>query len=213
MRVLRQARWRIGQLHFMFYSRKIPVRQNIKWLLMMSINVLQTERLVLSQLSFDDAPFILELLNEPSFIKNIGDKKVRSIETACGYLSNGPMASYQQHGYGLYKVSLKKGHIPVGICGLVRRATLDDPDVGYAFLEKYHGRGFATESAGAVLKYGYGQLGLKRILAITSPDNEPSMNVLRKIGLRFERNVRLGDAQEESSLFVPAGTTQPSSLP
>ena len=165
--------------------------------------VLETKRLVLRRMSVADAEFIFALVNEPAFIRNIGDKGVRSLDDARAYILNGPMSSYAKHGYGLYRVDLKENGDPIGICGLLKRDTLDDVDIGFALLEKFRGRGFATESAAAVMEYGRGALGLERIVAITSPDNDASIRVLGKIGLRFDKMIRMPGSSEDTRLFVP----------
>lgn len=163
--------------------------------------ILETERLVLRQFDTDDAEFILELLNEPSFIQNIGDRGVRTLEDARSYIMRVPVASYEQHGFGLYLVLLKESGAPIGMCGLIRRDTLDDVDIGYAFLPRYWSKGYAVESALAVREYARDVVGLKRLVAITDPDNEGSMRVLEKIGLRFEKMVRLSEDDIELKLF------------
>lgn len=164
--------------------------------------VLETERLVLRKLSTDDAEFVLELLNEPSFLRYIGDKGVRNIDDACHYILTGPVDSYERHGFGLYLVELKETDLPIGISGLVKRPALTDADVGFAFLPAYWSKGYAVESASAVVAYARNVLGLNRILAITTPDNNSSINVLRKIGLRFERMIRLSEDEPELKLFA-----------
>jgi RimJ/RimL family protein N-acetyltransferase len=166
------------------------------------LNVLETERLALRRLSADDAEFILELLNQPSFIKNIGDRGVRTDEDAVRYIKNGPVASYERFGFGLYLVELKGSAIPIGICGLLKRETLEDVDVGFAFLPEFWSRGYAVESASAVLKHGRNVLGIGRIVAITTPENHGSIRVLEKIGLRFERLMKLSEGEPEIKLFV-----------
>lgn len=149
----------------------------------------------------DDAPFILELLNEPAFLQNIGDRGVRTIADAGLYIRNGPIASYEKFGFGLYLVELKDGLTPVGICGLLKRDFLEDADIGFAFLQRFWSNGYAYESALAVMDYGYRVLGLKRILAVTAPHNQGSMRVLEKIGLRFEKFVSMPGVEEPSRLF------------
>ena len=161
------------------------------------MNVIETERLNLRQMNANDAAFILELLNDESFLRNIGDRGVRTAEEAEQYILRGPVESYARHGFGFWLVELKQGGTPAGICGLVRRGTLPDPDIGYAFLPRFHSQGYASEAAAAVMLYARDTLGLKRVLAITNPDNAGSIKVLEKIGLKFERLIRLpGDAQE-----------------
>jgi RimJ/RimL family protein N-acetyltransferase len=166
------------------------------------LNILETERLLLRQFSAEDAEFILEQVNEPSFIQNIGDRGVRTLEEACAYILNGPAASYAKNGFGLYLVTLKETGESIGMCGLIKRDALDDVDIGYAFLPKYWGRGYAVEAARAVRDFAKEVIGLKRIVAITDPANEGSIRVLEKIGLRFERMVRLSEDDIALKLFA-----------
>jgi RimJ/RimL family protein N-acetyltransferase len=165
------------------------------------LNILETERLLLRQFAAADAEFILEQVNEPSFIQNIGDRGVRTLDDARAYISNGPVASYEKNGFGLYLVALKESGESIGMCGLIKRDTLDDVDIGYAFLPKFWGKGYAVEAALAVKAYAKDMIGLKRIVAITDPANEGSIRVLEKIGLRFERMVRLSADDIELKLF------------
>ena len=165
------------------------------------MTILETERLVLRQLSTDDAEFIIELLNQPSFLRYIGDKGVRNSEDAVRYIQTGPQASYERFGFGLYLVELKETGASIGICGLLKRDTLPDVDVGFAFLPEFWSQGYAFESAAAVMTYGREALGLRRIVAITSPDNDASIRLLEKIGLRFERMIKLSEDQPEVRLF------------
>lgn len=167
------------------------------------MKILETERLILRQMRIEDAEFIFELVNEPAFIRNIGDKGVRTLEDARNYILNGPVASYAKFGFGLYLVALRETGEAIGICGLLKRDSLEDVDIGFALLEKFRRKGFAYESAAAVTKYGRDSLRLKRIVAITSPDNEGSMRVLEKIGLRFDRMIRMPGSDEDTRLFVP----------
>lgn len=164
--------------------------------------VLETERLRLRRLSADDAAFIRELVNDPAFLRYIGDKGVRNDADAVAYIENGPVASYERFGFGLYAVELKGTDVPIGICGLLKRESLPDADVGFAFLPKYRTQGYAVESASAVLGYAAQTLGLKRILAITTTDNIGSIRVLERIGLRFESMIQLGEQDPELKLFV-----------
>jgi RimJ/RimL family protein N-acetyltransferase len=168
------------------------------------MNVLETDRLCLRQMDTVDAPFMLGLLNEPSFIQNIGDRGVRTIEGARQYIVNGAIASYQQHGFGLYMVELKGTGVPIGICGLVKRPFLPDADVGFAFLPQFWSQGYAMESAFAVMDYARDQLGLGRVVAIVSPGNEPSIKLLRKLGLEFERMIETHAPGDQAALFTPA---------
>jgi RimJ/RimL family protein N-acetyltransferase len=164
--------------------------------------VIDTARLRLRRLGDEDAAFMLELLNDPAFIRNIGDRGVRSEADAIRYLRDGPIASYARHGYGLYLVELRDTGEAAGICGLVKRDYLEDVDVGFAFLPRFRRQGYALESASAVRSYAMGALGLTRLLAITSPDNTDSIRVLERIGLRFARMVRPPGDGGEVRLFT-----------
>ena len=148
-----------------------------------------------------DAEFILRLLNEPSFLQYIGDKGVRSLEDARGYIRNGPMKSYEENGFGLYRVGRKENDRAIGICGLIKRDTLAEPDIGFAFLPEYWHQGYAHESAAGVMRHARDVLRLDRILAITSPHNEASARLLGKIGLRFQCVIRLSAEADEVKLF------------
>ncbi|MCU1266675.1 MAG: Protein N-acetyltransferase, RimJ/RimL family [Acidobacteria bacterium] len=165
------------------------------------MNVLETERLTLRKLSLDDAGFILELLNDSMFLRFIGDKNVRDIEAGRQYILKGPQESYERLGFGLYLVALKSNLIPIGICGLVKRDALADVDIGFAFLPEFRARGYAFESAAAVKDYGLNTIGLRRLLAITNPDNVASIRVLEKIGLKFEGMIRLTEDSPEIRLY------------
>jgi len=159
--------------------------------------VLETERLFLRGLTVGDAEFILTLLNEPSFLRYIGDKKVRTTTDAVQYILNGPAASYERHGFGLLLVELKHARTPIGICGLLKRDELPDPDIGFAFLPDFWNKGYAFEAAAAVMKDARERLKLERILAITNQDNETSIKLLQKLGLQFERLIKMStDAAE-----------------
>lgn len=165
------------------------------------MNILETERLALRQFTVDDAPFILELVNEPSFIRNIGDRGVRSLEDAKRYIENGPVTSYARNGFGLYLVQLKDTGESIGMSGLIKRPALDDVDIGYAFLPKFWSKGYAVEAALAN-KEEARSLGLKRLVAIINPDNEGSIRVAEKLGMKFERMIRLSPDDIEIRLFA-----------
>ncbi|MGE6257976.1 GNAT family N-acetyltransferase [Heyndrickxia sporothermodurans] len=166
------------------------------------MKILETERLTLRLQTTNDAEFIMELLNDPSWFQFIGDRGVRTIEEARSYILNGPVHMYEQFGFCLYLVERKEDQIPIGICGLVNRDSLDDIDIGFAFLPKYWGKGYAYEAASAVMTYAKDTLELKRIVAITTQDNHASAKLLEKIGLKFERLVRLPNDDEELRLFA-----------
>lgn len=165
------------------------------------MKVLETDRLIIRWLTTDDEAFILELLNDPSWLRFIGDKGVRTLDDARNYVVSGPMDMYSRLGFGLYLVELKEGRTPIGICGLIKRDSLEDVDIGFAFLSEYQSKGYAYEAASATMVYGTGQLGLKRIVAITTKDNLASSRVLEKIGMKFERMIVLPPGSVEFKLF------------
>lgn len=151
------------------------------------MRVLETDRLALRRLTLDDADFIYRLVNEPAWLRFIGDKNVRTLEDARHYLRTGPLDMYARFGFGMFLVELKDGGAAIGTCGLLKRDTLPDPDVGYAYLPEFWGKGYAVEAAAAVLDFGHRVHGLRRILAITSQDNTGSIRVLEKCGMTFQR--------------------------
>jgi RimJ/RimL family protein N-acetyltransferase len=165
-------------------------------------SVLETKRLVLREQSESDAGFILRLLTEPSFIRHIGDKGVRTIDDARRYILSGPVDSYRRFGFGHYLVESRGSGEPMGICGLMKRETLDDVDVGFAFVPEFWSRGFAFEATSAVLAHARDTLGLQRVVAVVSPGNKPSIRLLEKLGMKFERMVRLSKDEPEIQLFA-----------
>src|SRR2546429_6982539 len=149
------------------------------------MRILETDRLALRWLAIEDAEFIFDLLNQPSFLQFIGDKGVRTIDDARNYILTGPIASYERFGFGLYLTELKPTPAPIGICGLLKRETLDDVDVGFAFLPQYWKQGYAFESASAVMAYGRGGFGVGRIFALTLPGKEGSIKMLSELWFKI----------------------------
>ena len=166
------------------------------------IKILETDRLILRRLSVEDAAFILELVNDPLWLRFIGDRGVRTLDEARAYILNGPVAMYERAGFGLYLVERKIDSTSLGMCGLIKRDGLDDVDLGFAFLPEFRAQGYAYESASAILVYGRSVFGLKRIVAITSPDNERSARLLEKLGFAFEKLIQLPNESEEVKLFA-----------
>ncbi|MDB4950291.1 MAG: ribosomal-protein-alanine acetyltransferase [Gemmatimonadetes bacterium] len=165
------------------------------------MTVLETERLALRRFTPDDAEFVLRLLNEPSFIENIGDKGVRTVEQAAGYLTDGPIHSYDRHGHGLYLVEQTATGQPIGMCGLIKREQLADVDLGYAYVPEAWSRGYAFEAAAAVLRYGRDELGFTKTLAIVSPGNAGSIRLLEKLGFSFVELMQVAPGGEDTALY------------
>lgn len=163
--------------------------------------VAETSRLRIRHLLAADAAFICQLLNEPSFIENIADKGVRTELDALHYMAEGPVKSYQQHGYGLFLVEDNASRQPLGLCGLLFRDFLQETDIGFAFLPQYWGQGYAYEAAAAVMHFGYSKLNLKRIVGLTSAGNTTSVKLLHRLGLRFEKMVLMLPSQEYVQLY------------
>ncbi len=166
------------------------------------MKIIETTRLVITELSAADAPFILSLTNSPGWLEYIGDRGIKTIEDAENYINSGPVASYAEHGHGLYLVSLKEDNTPVGICGLLQRSALPDKDIGFALLPDYTGNGYALEAATAVVNYSRQHLGIQRIAAITLPGNTRSIRLLGALGLSFEKMIQLQADKEELMLFA-----------
>ena len=163
--------------------------------------ILETERLILSQFTTDDAKFIVELVNSPGWIEFIGDRNIKTDEQAKNYLENGPLKSYDLNGFGLYLVALKTERTPIGMCGIIKRDHLENPDIGFAFLPEFAGKGLAFEIAKATMTYAKDKLKLPKIFAITVSDNKTSINLLEKIGLIFINEFRFAGDEEELMLF------------
>jgi len=163
--------------------------------------VIETPRVRLRHLTPDDARFVLELVNEPGWKRYIGDRGVGSLAAARSYIESGPVASYRAHGFGLFALELRESGQPVGICGLLRRDTLPDVDIGYALLERHEGRGLASEAAAATLAWARDTLRLPRVVAIATPDNARSARLLERIGMREEGEIRHGDKAEVLRLW------------
>ena len=161
---------------------------------------LDTERLELHPFTEADADFVLRLLNEPSFLRYIGDRGVHDLDSARRYIADGPVAGYARYGHGLLRVVRRTDGRPIGMCGVLRRDSLPDPDIGFSFFPDCWSQGYALESTRAVMDHARLSLGIGRILAITTQDNEPSMRLLGKLGFRFDRMVTMG--AEELRLFV-----------
>ena len=153
--------------------------------------ICETNRLRIRHFSAKDAEFILRLLNEPSFIANIEDKKIRTKDDAIKYLNDGPIATYQKFGFGLYLVELMETGEPIGMCGLLKRDTLKDADLGYSFLKKHWSMGYAKESASAVLQSAHHDYGLNRVIAVTKVENLRSSGLLEKLGFSFEGMIEM----------------------
>jgi len=164
--------------------------------------VIETERLVLRRLDLDDTAFIFELVNDPDWLRHIGDKNVRSLDDARAYLVNGPIDMYAKHGFGLFAVERREDGALIGMCGLIKRDTLDDVDIGFAYLPAYRAQGYAREAAAATLAYARDVHGMNRVVAIVSPANHASARLLERVGLRYERAVRPAADRDPIDLFA-----------
>lgn len=163
-------------------------------------SIFETERLLIREFNIDDVEFIITLLNTPTWLQFIGDRGVKNIEDAKNYLINGPMKSYRENGFGLSMVEMKDGSVPIGMCGLIKRDSLDDIDIGFAMLPQYAGNGYGYEAASATMDHAKKTIGLNRVVAITVIDNIYSIGMLKKLGMQFEKMIRL-DEEKELMLF------------
>lgn len=163
--------------------------------------VIETERLFLRKFTLDDAAFMLEMLNTPTWLRFIGDRGVRTVEEATEYLRNGNIRSYREYGFGFYVVVIKETQESIGICGIVKREGLEDIDIGFAFFSQFMGKGYGYEAASATLNYALNDLKIKRIVAIVDPENVSSIGLIKKIGLVFEKMIQLSSKEIELMLF------------
>lgn len=163
--------------------------------------ILQTQRLILRKLSFNDTDFIIELVNSPGWLHYIGYRNIHTTEDAIRYLGDGPLKSYEQNGFGLLLIQLKTTGTPIGMCGLLKRDTLPLPDLGYALLPAYEGKGYITEATSAYLTYVEQQLQIEKLMAITSLNNEKSIRVLEKLHFVFERYMNMSGDDNPVRLF------------
>ncbi|WP_343689411.1 GNAT family N-acetyltransferase [Chitinophaga sp.] len=163
--------------------------------------ICETARLIVRRFTLDDAPFIIALLNSPTWIEFLGDRNIHTEADAQLYLTNGPLASYALRGFGLFLVALKESNTPIGMSGLIKREGLEHVDVGFALLPEYTGQGYAYEATKAVLDYGYNTLHLPHIVAIARADNKHSLTLLEKLGLKFADTIRLAGIDHDLSLF------------
>jgi len=166
------------------------------------VTIHETPRLRLRELVAEDAAFIMELVNEPGWIRFIGDRNVHSLEDARGYIERGPQRSYAKHGYGLWLVELLASGEPVGMCGLVRRESLPQADLGFAFLARFQGRGYAREAAAAAVELARERFHLPQLLAITDPQNTASQTVLERVGFHFKKAFRFLETGEDLTMYV-----------
>ncbi|OSQ42205.1 GNAT family N-acetyltransferase [Thalassospira sp. MCCC 1A01428] len=170
---------------------------------------IKTPRLTLRPATPHDADFIHRLLNQPDWIEYIGDRNIGDLATAAVYINERLIAAYHRDGFGLYLVDLQASGETIGLCGLVKRQTLPDPDIGFAFLDQWQGQGFAREAAQATLKYAYQDLGLKRVIGFTLPGNNRSIRLLESIGMVFDSTVYVDGDREACNLYVPANQNNP----
>jgi RimJ/RimL family protein N-acetyltransferase len=164
--------------------------------------VLETERLVLRHFEDADAPFVLRLLNEPAFLRFIGDRGVRTVDDAQAYIARGPQDSYRRLGFGIFLVELKPADHPIGMCGVMQKPWLASPDIAYAFVPEAGGKGYGIEAARAVLDFARTELKLGRLLAVVTPDNAPSIRLLEKLGFCPDGTVIDPADGAELELFV-----------
>lgn len=163
--------------------------------------LLTTERLVIKKITLEDASFILELMNDKDWILNIGDRNVKTVDEAKAYIELTFLKTYQESKFGFYGVSLKTTGKMIGTVGLIDRDGLDNVDIGYGLLPAYRGKGYAFEAAEAMHSYGHNTLLLDKIVAIVNPGNLDSIKLIQKLGLSFEKMVRLPDEEKDIKLF------------
>ena len=165
------------------------------------MKILETERLMLREFTADDSEFIIKLFNSPGWLQFIGDRGIKTTDAAKKYIAEKYLHSYEINGFGIYMTLIKNNNIPIGMCGLVKRETLVDVDIGFAFLQEFTGRGYAFEAASATLNYAASKLKLQRIVAITTENNLNSIKLLKKLKMKFEKKIMMAGDEEELMLF------------
>lgn len=168
--------------------------------------ITETSRLLIREFNLGDTAFIIKLLNSPGWLRFIGDRGVHTEADAQNYLQNGPMKSYESNGFGLWHISLKAEGTPIGMCGLIKRDTLEDPDIGFAMLPEFAEKGYAFEMATAVLQLSKSAFNMPRVVAITDFENLRSIALLQKIGLQFEKTVPAPNSTERLLFFGTSNT-------
>ncbi len=167
------------------------------------MNIAETDRLLISEFTLEDAPFFMELVNTPNWLKYIGDRNVKTVEDAKNRIETGHLKSYKTHRFGFYKLLLKdEGNKPIGTCGLIKRDTLEHVDIGFAMLPEYERKGFGYEASIAIMDLAKNKFKLKKIVAITLENNLNSITLLKKLGLVYEKTVKPFDDDEELLLFA-----------
>jgi RimJ/RimL family protein N-acetyltransferase len=168
---------------------------------MLPLAILETERLRLRPISLEDAAFIIALLGDPDFVRNIGDRGVRTVDQAADYIRNGPKGLSESFGWRLWLVTIRETATPIGTCALLKREVMDDVEIGYALMPQFRAKGYALEAASAVARHGREALGLMRLAAVVHPDNAASIRVLEKLGMRRDAMIRLDEDEPEIMLF------------
>ncbi len=168
---------------------------------MPSKTIIATERTILQEATFEDASFFIKLLNSPNWLEHIGDRDVTSKDKAIAYIQRSHIHFYKKYGCGMYKVILKKNNEPIGLCGLVKRPSLSDFDLGFAVLPAYEGFGYTYEVAKAVLKFAQTDLKLQKVVAFTTKENTKSQNLLTKLGLEYVDTRKVFEEEDMEFLF------------
>jgi RimJ/RimL family protein N-acetyltransferase len=169
---------------------------------------IETSRLQLRWLEFTDADLIYQLVNDPQWLRFIGDRQVADRDGARRYIEDGPCTMYRRSGFGLNRVALKDSDTPIGICGLLQRDSLPLPDLGFAFLPEYRRQGYALEAADAILQHAYLILQQIQVLAIVNRDNHPSTHLLDKLGFHIDRQIRIDPDRDPVDLYVVNAQSQ-----
>lgn len=160
-----------------------------------------TNRLILREAKFNDASFIFELLNNPTWIEHIGNRNIKNLKDAKSYIQKALIDSYELHGFGMYIMTLKESGKPLGLCGLLKRENLEHYDIGFAILPAYAGKGYTFEAGQLVIEQAYTDFGIETVYGITYDGNIASQKLLEKLGLKHIKNIKFGDYDEESMLF------------
>ena len=165
--------------------------------------IAETNRLIISKISIDDASFLLELMNTPGWLKYNGDRNVKTLEQAKSHVKNNQLKCYETFGFGYYKLQLKDENLKtIGTSGLLKRDNLEHTDIGFSLLPEYHRKGYGFEAASEIMKLAKNTFNIKTLCAITLPINQPSINLLEKLGLSYQKTIKPFEDDKELLLFA-----------
>ncbi|CAV26369.1 GNAT family N-acetyltransferase [Vibrio atlanticus] len=151
------------------------------------MQAVETARLRLRMITPQDAAFIQRLYSSEDFLRYVGDKEITDAGKAVEYIENNILKMHQEKDVCLLVVEIKDSSTPIGVCGLIKRDTLESHDIGYGFVPEVYGQGFGLEAAQVIIEQAKHNADIDHLVAITTSDNIRSIALLTKLGFVFER--------------------------